>query len=133
MARASARPRPGARPWRTLSALTAVSTRPRSSLPTRAKGRSAGTDVSDMGAAPLPALSRFSRSIGRCGRKMETKRLMTELHDKAPPWRLAPAALKGELPGGCPGGLRIEGDAPALLRRDAPAAQGPGQARLLMP
>ena len=42
MARASARPMPGMRPARMAAALSAVSTSPRSSLPTSAKGRSTG-------------------------------------------------------------------------------------------
>ena len=127
MARASARPRPGKRPWPRLAALTAVRTSPRSSLPTRAKGRS-----SSNGAVLLAALSRFRRSIGRCGRKIETKRLMTELHDKAPPRGLAPAALKRELPGRCAGCIGVEGGFSTAPCRDAPAGEGAGEARLLM-
>ena len=94
----------------TLAALTAVRRSPRSSLPTRAKGRSSAN-----GAAPFAALSRFSRSIGRCGRKTETKRLMTELHDKASPRCLAPAALEREVPGRRAWRRRVEGGRSAAL------------------
>ncbi len=112
---------------RKAAALTAVSTSPRSSLPTRAKGRS-----SSNGAVPLAALSRFRRSIGRCGRKIETIRLMTELHDKTSPRRLAPAALERELPGRRAGRDCVEGDGAASPCRDAPAGEGAGQAELPM-
>jgi hypothetical protein len=67
MALASARPKPSLNPSLRLASLRAVRTSPRSSLPTRANGRSSGN-----GASPLSALSRFSRSMGRCGRKTDT-------------------------------------------------------------
>ena len=119
MARASASAMPGMRPCSALAPLTAVRRSPRSALPTRANGRSSGK------APPLL----FSRSSGRWGRKMETIRLMTELHDETLSRRLAPAALKRHVPGGSAWCRRIEGGKPAPPRRDAPARERARQPR----
>src|SRR5262245_4755139 len=127
MARASARQRPAERPALAPAWLSAVTNSPRSSLPISARGRSTGN-----GAPLLAVFSRFSRSSGRCGRKTETKRLMTELHVEAPPRRFAPATLERELPRRASGRHGIEGHRTASSRGDAPRRDGSGKVCVAM-
>ena len=115
---------PGMRPARMAAALSAVSTSPRSSLPTRAKGRSTGKG--------LPFRVSISRSIGKAGSQTETIRDITKLHGPTSRRRHPPAALEREMPSWRPRCCGIEGGAATSLRRHTPAGEGAWESVPLM-
>src|ERR1043165_686794 len=99
---------------------------PRVSAPTKAKGRRAKIDLSLMGVSPVLRLSRFSRSIGRCGRKTETILFITQLHAPTS-HRHPPTTLERDVPTGRTRGVLIEWNSVAVLRSHAPARERAGK------
>ena len=85
-----------------------------------------------MGVGPFFPLSRFSRSIGSCGRKTETILFITQLH--APTSHRHPsAALKRDVPTGMARCVLIESSFVAFLGADAPARERAGKPVGAMP
>src|SRR4029078_11843540 len=85
-----------------------------------------------MGVGPLTRLSRFSRSIGRCGRKTETILFITQLHAPAS-HRHGPAAIERDVTTRMARCVLIEGSSVTVLRADAPARERAGKPVGAMP